>query len=338
VEAQRRAERLSNVAMGDADALCEQVVRDFLSKHGYIEALRAMDDDDMTNGLAEKELDEMDVVETMNGTAASASIHGKRGSNIANGGEDRNLKKNGNHHHNDNDSNGTYTKKDQKVQETDKNQKKRHQLASSMSAEDVGMQVESESGDDDDELRMAQERRKIRRLITEGRVLDASKTIEAKWPAIMESSIGLSVHVHSLAELIMAKNHEEGIAFARSKMWRYLAPTADEAGNVEMEPADAEKRREQARAFKDVATRAMGLFALADPKAAVETVPKLAALLSADRRRELADLVNRAILSYPEPPQAPALDRILARMMECAFVLRERAGGYGEPLELLGKN
>jgi hypothetical protein len=188
-----------------------------------------------------------------------------------------------------------------------------HKKKSKKTKEDFADEEEEE----DKDLKFARERKHVRGLVLEGNSVEASKIVHERWPTIMDTPIGLELRVQCLVELISESKYTDAVQHARSQLWPYISLPS--------------MNSELAKMVKE----ALGLFAIPNPrdsfaktKGSIPPTSKLA-LLAPERRRLVADNLNRALLFHPKPPKSPALDRILMGLAECAAIARAKAGGYG---------
>lgn len=202
---------------------------------------------------------------------------------------------------------------------------------------------------EDQVLEFARERRKVRRLVLDGQVAQALESINEKWPDIMETSLGLEMRVQGLVELISNSRYSEAVEHARNHLWPYLqrpeerdgennsarCSSTDSSGSCSSSPpSQTLANEEKAR----IARSALGLLAIPQnyirsPQAA--STPHLQTkldLFSADRRRDVADALNRALLFHPAPPRPSALESVLQQYISDVETIKEHNGGYGPVL------
>ena len=164
--------------------------------------------------------------------------------------------------------------------------------------------------DMDEGLRFARDRRKVRALVMENRPVEAIKVVGERWPDVLRTPIGLDLRIQCLVDLISKRLYTDAIHFSRQELWPYLV------GEDEVKIG--------------VIKKAMGLFALPDlsSECAVATLAQL------DKKRYVADNLNRTLLFHPNPPKPSALERILNKISVSAGTLREMAGDYGPEFDL----
>jgi hypothetical protein len=283
IELERKEQRLSTVSWNH-DLICEKLVKDFLYHHGYIETLRAMDDESEVPEEDATTVHDIDMKDANNGSIKNHQPTTTNG-----------------HSHNGNvkkSSNGGNNQ-----------QHNGHHLVHPSGDRLDGIIMEEEDEVDKD-LAFARQRRHIRSLVLEGRLVEATTIVAEKWPAIMDTLVGLNLRVQCLVELILLGEYQGAVQHARTQIWPYIAG----GENASQESYE-------------IAVQALGLFAHPDPKSYLAS--SRLALFAPDRRRSVADSLNRALLFHPNPPKAPALEKILVKYAELASVAREKAGLYG---------
>jgi hypothetical protein len=148
-----------------------------------------------------------------------------------------------------------------------------------------------------------EERKNIRKLILDGRLIEVNALVTRKWPKIFETDVGLELHVQCLVELIRQNDYSEAIRYARINLWPYLSNDAHSA----------------------IAKQALGLFAIPAERLSSPSLP----LLAAERRRSLADSLNRSLIFYPNHPKSTALEKIMISIAQSTKTSQEKAGMYG---------
>ena len=300
IDISRNRRKLSDVK-ANFDDICERVVKDFLLHHGYVEALRAMDneqDEDAEDVIDEKKTNNASSMMVKNGHTNSNNNRNGNG-NGKNHGNGLNMK---NHEEDDEDEmiiEGRTPKTSPIIKPVSSRKR---------SIEEMDVQVDAD-------LQFARERRKIRGLVLEGRPIEAMKVVGEKWPDVLKTPIGLDLRIQCLVEFIVEGKKIEAVQFARRELWPYLK---------------SEDVQDSNRDAAAIVKKAMGLFSLPD-LANLEGKVRLQHL---DKKRIVADALNRALLFHPNPPKSPALERILDKIAESITGTREKAGGYGGNADL----